>query len=405
MSASPRFSFFGLVQRNLKSRPYRNAAVILAFALIAATLFSAQYLAGGAAESLNRGTRWIQADLVIIPGDQMTAGENTLLAGKPAMFFFSDTGFEKISRIPGIARASPQILLATLSNASCCSDYLQIIAVDPERDFTLSPWLGDHPGVTLGRDSIIIGSGIQGDVGSDLIFYGHTFHIAGRLDPTGMRGVDKAVFIRMEDAYAMAGESGSKAEKTLTLSPGMVSSVLVQLDPGVSPAAVSDAVSREIPGVRIITADHLSGIVSLHLAGITLFLREAAIGVTAVFLPVLILVSIMLAREMKQEITLLGALGATRTFVLRLIVAETFAASVIGSFAGIGAALVVLVAFQDLIALSLGIPFIIPPLFDLVVAAASTLILALAISGIASMYPTIRLLRSDAYGNIRSEAE
>jgi len=386
---------------NLKRQPYRNMAMIIIFAVIAATLFSAQYLGSGAGESLDRGMQWFGADLTVLPENSTAAGENSLLTGNPAMFFFSDAVVQKISRIPGIARTSPQILVATLAGASCCSDYLQIIAVDPEKDFTLSPWLRDNPGVILDKDGVIVGSRIEGNVNSALIFYGHAFHIAGRLEPTGMRGIDKAVFIRMEDAYSMADESGTKAVKPLLLSRGMVSSVLVQLDPGTSPADVGNAILKEIPGTRILTHDSLSRTVTRHLAGITLFLHYTTVVITAIFLPVLIFVSIILAREMKREVTIMGALGATKTLVLRLIIAEAFSSSIIGSFAGIGAALVVFVGFQDFIALSLDIPFSIPTPLDLISAAGSTLILMIVISGIASFYPTMRLLRSEAYGNIK----
>jgi putative ABC transport system permease protein len=395
MSKSPRFNFFKLVNRNLISRPYHTMAIIIIFSLIAATLFSAQYLASGAAESLDRGTRLFGADLTVVPAESTAAGEDSLLTGNPAMFFFSNDGYENISRIPGIAKVSPEILVSTLAGVSCCSDYLQIIAVDPEKDFTMSLWLKNNPGVTFGRDAIIVGNRIDGDVGSDLLFYGHTFHIVGKLEPTGMRGVDKVVFIRMDDAYTMADESWSKAAKPLVLSRGMVSSVLVQLDPDASPVIIGDAIRREIPGTRIFTQDSLSLTVTRHLDGITRFLYYTAIVVTAIFLPILFYVSIMLAREMKQEVTLMGALGATKTFVVQLILAETFSSSVIGTFAGIGAALIVLIGFQEVIAYSLEIPFSIPSPVEIVYAAAITLTITLVISAIASIYPTMQLLRSE----------
>ncbi len=275
--------------------------------------------------------------------------------------------------------------------------------MNPEKDFTLLPWLNDHPGVTLDKDGIIVGSRIEGDIHSLLIFYGHSYHIVGRIEPTGMRSIDKAVFIRIEDAHIMADESGTKAVKPLVLPPGMISSVLVQMDPGASSVAVEDAIIREVPDTRILTRASLSGTVTQHLAGITLLLHDITVIVTAIFLPVLVFVSVMLARDMKQELTILGALGATKAFVLRLILAETFSAALIGSLAGIGSALVVLFGFQDFIALSLNVPFSVPTAVDLLSAAGSTLVLTLVISGIASLYPTFRLLRSEAYGNIRTD--
>jgi len=143
--------------------------------------------------------------------------------------------------------------------------------------------------------------------------------------------------------------------------------------------------------------------VTQHLADITLLLHDITIIVTAIFLQVLVVVSVMLAHELKQELTIMGALGATKAFVLGLILAETFSSALIGGLAGIGGALVVLVGFQDFIALSLNVPFSVSTAVDLISAAGSTLVLTLVISGIASLYPAIRLLRSEAYGNIRAD--
>ncbi|MEI8331712.1 MAG: hypothetical protein WCF90_08735 [Methanomicrobiales archaeon] len=49
----------------------------------------------------------------------------------------------------------------------------------------------------------------------------------------------------------------------------------------------------------------------MQFAGITLLLLASTVIVTAIFIPVLIFVSVMLDREIKQELAILGALGAT----------------------------------------------------------------------------------------------
>jgi putative ABC transport system permease protein len=402
MNEAPRFIFFRLVVRNLRSRPYRNLAMVIVFAVLAAALFSAQYLASGAAESLDHGTGWLGADLILVPGDSGAAGEASLLTGQPSMFFFNDTGIGAVSEVPGVARVSPQILIASLSGQSCCSGYVQVIAIDPATDFSLTRWLDTEYGVPLGKDGIIIGSTIEGDIGSDLRFYGHPFHITGKLVPTGMGGIDSAVFIRIEDAMVMAAESPEKAAKPLTIPPGMVSWVLVQLVPGASPGDTGMLIRQKMPGTRVITPDDLSTIVTVHLSGMILVLQTAAVVVALAAVPVLLIVSVMLAREVNEEVTLLGALGTTRAFVLRLILAESFAASVLGALAGIAAALLVLVAFQDLIIFTLGIPFSIPSLPALILAAGRAFLLTIMLGGLLSLYPTYRVLRSEPYRAIRS---
>ena len=234
MSNPPGFRFFSLVLQNLKNRPYRNIATVFSFAVIAATLFSSQYLIHGAEQSLDSGMSRMGADILVVPEEYAGAGQTVLLIGQPNSFFFNNSGFEKITRIPGVVKASPQIYIATLF-ASCCAAPVQMIAIDQENDFTVSPWLKANPDVKMGKDDMIIGSAIIQNTGNDLMFYGHTFHVVGILERTGT-GIDNSVFVRFEDAYVMADESDVKAVKKLTIPPGMVSAVLVKVDPGASAA-------------------------------------------------------------------------------------------------------------------------------------------------------------------------
>jgi putative ABC transport system permease protein len=375
--------------------------MILTFAVIAATLFSAQYLTSGAEYGLNQGTFWMGADIFVVPEDYMTERENSLINGSPSMFFFNDSSFEQISQIPGVSGASPQILIATLAEQSCCSGFVQLIAIDPEHDFTLAPWLETQHSITMGKDDIIIGSDVDGEVGSDLKFYGHIFHVVGKLDPKGMMGVDRAVFTRIEDVYTMADESGEKAEKNITIPRGMISSVLVRVEPGLSPSIVGSEIRSRIPGSRTITPTSLLATVTIHLAGITRLLFGSAVAIILFSVPLFTFLSVMVAHELKREIVLLGALGMTKVFILQLIIAESFIYSVIGSFFGIGFAAIFLVSFQNFITSSLEIPFFIAPPLALIAAAGSTFLVCLLISGIAQLYPTIRIVRSEAYRNIR----
>ncbi|HPY61505.1 MAG TPA: multidrug ABC transporter substrate-binding protein, partial [Methanospirillum sp.] len=114
MGESGKFTFSRLIRRNLANRPYRNIATIVVFALIAATLFSAQFLLNGAEQSLEKGMSRMGADILVIPEENAMAGQNILLTGQPTSFFFADSGFERISNVPGVAEASPEIFIATL---------------------------------------------------------------------------------------------------------------------------------------------------------------------------------------------------------------------------------------------------------------------------------------------------
>jgi putative ABC transport system permease protein len=399
MSKTTPLRFFRLVHRNLQNHPYRNIAAVFAYALIAATLFSSQFLMTGAEQSLDTGISRLGADILVVPEEYTALGETVILTGKPTSFFFDDSGYEKIAKIPGVSRASPQIYIATLF-ASCCAAPVQMIAIDPETDFTVATWLRENPGVTLGKDDIIIGSSIIQNPGNDLMFYGHNFHVIGWLEPTGT-GVDNSVFTRFEDAFVMADESGEKAVKKLTIPEGMVSAVLVKVEPGTSPSEVASEIQLQVPGTKTILHSGLLHAVSEQLGAITRLLNASTLAVTIVLIPLLGVVSAMVTHERRKEISILRALGATKGFVIRLMLAESFSLAIIGGLIGIGISAGLLVIYQDFIMYSLKIPFIIPSPLSLLAEGGSALLLAIGIAGISSGYSLIRITRLEPYETIR----
>jgi putative ABC transport system permease protein len=401
MSTPTEFGFSRLLFRNLSNRPYRNIATIFAFAFIAATLFSSQYLMDGAQASLNTGMSRMGADILVVPEEYAAAGQTIILNGQPSSFFFDGAILETISRVPGVAKASPQIYIATLF-ASCCAAPVQMIAIDPENDFTISAWLRENQDIKLGKDNIIIGSAVIQNVGNDLMFYGHTFHVIGILKQTGM-GVDNSVFTRFEDAYVMADESELKAVKKLSIPPGKISAVLIKVNPGASPAAVATEIQEKIPGTKAITPNGLLNTVSGQLGAVRRLLTGATLAITIVSIPLLGFIAAMIAHEQRKEIAILRALGATKGFVIRLMVAESLSLAIIGGIIGIGSAVLILVAFRDYIAISLKIPFIIPSPAAITMAGATAFLLCAGIGGISSIYPALHINSIDPYETIRKD--
>jgi putative ABC transport system permease protein len=399
MKTSAEFRFSRLLIRNLSNRPFRNIATIFAFAFIAATLFSSQYLMDGAQASLDTGMSRMGADILVVPEEYAAAGQTIILNGQPSSFFFDSANLEKISRVPGVAKASPQIYIATLF-ASCCAAPVQMIAIDPENDFTISTWLRDNQDVNLGKDDIIIGSAVIQNIGNDLMFYGHTFHVVGILKQTGM-GVDNSVFTRFEDAYVMADESELRAVKKVAIPPGQISAVLVKVNPGASPASVATDIQERIPGTKAITPNGLLNTVSGQLGAVRRLLTGATLAITIVSIPLISFITAMVAHEQRKEIAIMRALGATKGFATLLMVAESLSLAIIGGLIGICTAILILTAFQDYITISLKVPFIIPSLTSIAMAGATSFFLCAGIGGISSIYPALRINRSDPYETIR----
>jgi putative ABC transport system permease protein len=174
----------GLIARSIIHRPVRNGALILAFAFIAASLFSGHYLLAGASDSVKSEIARLGADLIVVPANYTADSEAVLLRGEPSTFFFDDSVVPRIRNVSGVEQVEPQIFIASLT-ASCCSLPVQLIAIDPSQDFTITPWLEAKQQKPLAPDEIIVGSKIVAGGGTTLTFFGHSFIVAGRLDPTG----------------------------------------------------------------------------------------------------------------------------------------------------------------------------------------------------------------------------
>ena len=390
----------GLIARSIIHRPVRNGALILAFAFIAASLFSGHYLLAGASDSVKSEIAKLGADLIVVPANYTADSEAVLLRGEPSTFFFDDSVVPQIRNVSGVEQVEPQIFIASLT-ASCCSLPVQLIAIDPTLDFTITPWLEAKQQKPLAPDEIIVGSKIIAGGGTNLNFYGHSFIVAGKLDPTGT-GLDTSIFLRTDDAYKMANDSKLNAIKPLVLPQGVASAVLVRVNDAAEATNVSYRIVDQVPGTRVLTSSALVTTVSDQLAGITQILDLSALVATLISLPLIALISLMVVNERRREIGVLRALGATRSMIFRLILGESVIIAAIGGILGIAASWIVLILFQGYIAEVTRIPLSMPVVSSLVSISAVTFIVTVAVGGFAALYPAVRSALMEPYEAIRS---
>ena len=390
----------GLIARSIIHRPVRNGALILAFAFIAASLFSGHYLLAGASDSVKSEIAKLGADLIVVPANYTADSEAVLLRGEPSTFFFDDSVVPQIRNVSGVEQVEPLIFIASLT-ASCCSLPVQLIAIDPTLDFTITPWLEAKQQKPLAPDEIIVGSKIIAGGGTNLNFYGHSFIVAGKLDPTGT-GLDTSIFLRTDDAYKMANDSKLNAIKPLVLPQGVASAVLVRVNDAAEATNVSYRIVDQVPGTRVLTSSALVTTVSDQLAGITQILDLSALVATLISLPLIALISLMVVNERRREIGVLRALGATRSMIFRLILGESVIIAAIGGILGIAASWIVLILFQGYIAEVTRIPLSMPVVSSLVSISAVTFIVTVAVGGFAALYPAVRSALMEPYEAIRS---
>jgi putative ABC transport system permease protein len=413
-------SFSKLVFQSIQKRPFRTIATILCFIVISGSLLTSYFLVSGAEKSLEVGMGFLGADVLVTPKLSGGAAAMAMLSGNPDTFQFkrpgsdavlatakpSDSRFrgtvlEQISATEGVDRAAPQIFIGTLANQPCCSGRFQVIAIDPERDFTIGPWMETKLGRTLRPGEVVVGNVMPGEIGSDLMFYGKNFTIVARLDPTGM-GMDGSAFILMEDAYTMAAESKTRAVTPLNIRPGDISAVLVRVKPGWDKDVVADRINETIPDTYSFKDNYLSKKITSQLYATTQLLYAIIAAVTLVSIPFIALISSMVANERRREFAILRALGATKGFIFRLVFVEALLIAAIGGLAGVVISTIILFFTEPLIIGSLEIPFIWPSLGTMAVNATITVLVAIGIGASAAVIPAINSSKEEPYEAIRS---
>jgi len=391
---------FDLVIKNILNRPVRNGALILSFAFIAASLFTGHYLISGATDSVKLGVSRLGADLIVVPKNYSAQSEAVILRGEPSTFFFNNSIVSNIENIGGVEKVSPQIFLAS-SSASCCSLQIQLIAFDPKSDFTIAPWLTEKQEKTLRKNDIIVGSDVTGNVGSSLVFFGHPFNIAGRLEPTGT-GVDTSVFVQTEDALIMVNESKTYALELLSIPNDGVSAVLIRVENTSKKNDVALRILKNVPGTQVITTTSLISKVSDQLMSIYKILNLTAIVATLTSIPLIALITFMVTNERRREIGVLRALGATRGKIFLLIVSESVAIAAVGGLLGIVLSWAILFMFQDYIAQLAQVPMSIPAFSSLLPIIGLALFTSVTVGGLASLYPAFNISMMEPYEALRS---
>jgi putative ABC transport system permease protein len=141
----------------------------------------------------------IGADVVVVPSDYSEDAKNALFAGDACTILLSKNIVGDVSKIEGVKNASPQLYLETLTLSCCTAGGVQLIAFDPETDFTVGKWLDAETDSNLNSGEVIVGSSTGLKKNGTVEIYGREFTVAQVLDETGM-GYDVSLFISYESA-------------------------------------------------------------------------------------------------------------------------------------------------------------------------------------------------------------
>jgi putative ABC transport system permease protein len=385
-----------LALKNISGSSFRSSVVGLCALLVVAFALFATLLMRGAEDSLRLALDRLGADIVVVPEGTEAKVESALLMGTPAKVWMSQDVVQKVSTIQGVETVSPQLFLASLSGASCCSvSDMFIIAYEPQTDFTISPWLTRKLGGGLGLGEVVGGSYIFAtESGEKIKIYGSLVSIKANLEPTGT-GLDNSLFVTFETARNIALLSTTLAQKPLEIPDRSISAAMIKVKPGYDPKQIAYQILMDVPGVTPIESANMfqsyrkqmDGLLkgTLINLGLTWGLSIALIG----------LVFSMAANERRRELGVLRALGATRQVIFQSLLLEASSLAFIGGVAGIILADLVIFLFRKLVMVTLGIPFLLPSPVMLLAMAMGGLLLSLFSVNLAALIPAYQISRQD----------
>ena len=384
--------------RNLIGYPGRSIALLLFSALITVAVFGGGILTRGIRRGLETVEARLGADIMVTPESAKNEfdAQSVLLQAEPGYFFMDDSILTELSAIEGIEQFSPQLFMAS-TKSGCCSARLQMIAYDPDTDFTVQPWIQETYGAgKVGPMDVLVGSNVTVYASGLIRFYDRDCRIIGQFAPTGST-LDNCVYMNFDTVRELISASYLKGLNTHTdYDPERsISAVMIRVTPGADIEAVADAIRNRISGVSVATSKSMvSGIAdSLNRLskGIGLFI----LIILAVGLLMTVLIFNLLIHERRREFASLAAMGAGRKTVSSLVIREALMVSLPGGVCGILLSALILLLFRSFIEQRLGVGFVLPTAGSILLRAGGALFSVLAVAALASLFAVRSISRMD----------
>ena len=189
---APSSLFVRLAVQHLGHRPIRTALLAFAVAVGGSAVFGAMALRQAIQEGLGASLDRLGADLMIVPRETTVNLSSALLTVETSRDRLDPATAAEISRLPGVEVAAPQQYFALPTAGDAHGDE-DLIAFDPDRDFTVLPWLTEKLDRPFRRGDVIVGGRRAEAVGGEARLFGRTFPVYGRLGLTGVGPFERGV--------------------------------------------------------------------------------------------------------------------------------------------------------------------------------------------------------------------
>jgi putative ABC transport system permease protein len=222
--------------------------------------------------------------------------------------------------------------------------------------------------------------------------YGCDLKLVGNLQPTGT-GMDQTVFFTLDTANVIAQSSLTGAVSPLEIPQGEISSILVKVKPGIDARNVIAPIYLKIPDVAPIASPQLFGTFRDQMNGL---FGGLMVVVTLAWILSAVLIGLlfsMSANERQRQMAVFRSLGATKGYVLTVLLTESSLLAVCASAAGSIIGSFSIFIFRNYFAGTIKMPFLFPSISTLLLLSLWSLILSFITVSIGTVLPAIRISR------------
>ena len=318
----------------------------------------------------------------------LTVGENYIPEDKlPQIRQIADGKIREALRIKAegnIATVAPKLYMNTEVNGIS----VMVVGVDPQEESKIKTWWRIQEGEYLERtDQALVGATaaelLELNTGDKIALNGVDITITGILEETGSNE-DYQVFVPINTLQKAFGKEG------------VVSSIDVRALCNACPVEIiADAINKNIPGVRAVAVKQVAATEMGMMEKINKFMLALA-GITlAVGLFGVVNTMMTSVHERIRDIGIMRAVGASRNQIMKALIYEAIIVGIVGGIFGYVAGTLLPNIVGPIIFEETAITYV-PQYFPL------SLILAILVAILATLYPAFRATRIKVADSFRS---
>ena len=388
-----RFSMVaGLILMDLTRHASATAQVCFATSVGVALLFSATSLGLALNRSMDGALDALGADAVVYPASVVPNLATALLTVEPGGPVLDAHVIGLVRGLGPIGKVSVQRHVPVLDSGA--HGVLDLVAIDPDTDFTIQQALTQPPSGPLGLLQAYAGSRRSEKPGSVLVIGGTTLNVVGKLSETGVGPMDRSIVVSFATADAVVNAGVRNPDGGLVPGPisGSASGLMIRLKSGYGMQQALFTISG-VPGVELFPGNSIH--LSVRRATLAFKLGSLALAVVALIGVAWMIAMVYsgMALVRRREMGVLLALGLRPFWVTLVLLAEALVCAIIGSLSGMVLGFAAIKFFQRTLVFFWemdGVPFAMPDSVVLLMVATICFVVCLITASAGILLPLTR---------------